>query len=39
MRDQGYHPVFDTDPTCMLHYALQLKQKGMIKESKERMTN
>tara|TARA_Y100000294_G_scaffold38842_2_gene34836 strand:- start:30421 stop:30837 length:417 start_codon:yes stop_codon:yes gene_type:complete len=37
MRDQGYHPVFDTDPTCMLHYALQLKQKGMIKESEERM--
>ena len=34
---KGYHPVFEIDKTCMLHYALQLKQKGMIKESEERM--
>ena len=32
----GYHTVFDTDTTCMLQYALQLKQKEMIKDSKER---
>ena len=37
MRNQGYHPVFDTDPTCMLHYAFHLKQKGLKKESEERM--
>ena len=28
MRDQGYHPVFDTDPTCMLHYAFAIETKS-----------
>ena len=35
MNNKGYHPVFETNPTCGLHYALKLKSEGLFQKADE----
>ena len=33
MNNKGYHPVFESNPTCGLHYALKLKNEGQFQKA------
>ena len=35
MNNKGYHPVFESNPTCGLHYALKLKNEGQFQKAEE----
>ena len=32
---KGYHPVFESNPTCGLHYALKLKNEGQVQKAED----
>ena len=35
MNNKGYHPVFESNPTCGLHYALKLKNEGQFQKAEQ----
>jgi len=35
MDTKGYHPVFESNPTCGLHYALKLKNEGQVQKAED----
>jgi len=35
MNNKGYHPVFESNPTYGLHYALKLKNEGQFQKAEE----
>ena len=35
MNNKVYHPVFESNPTCGLHYALKLKNEGQFQKAEE----
>ena len=39
MNNKGYHPVFESNPTCGLHYALKLKTKDSFKKQRKYYVN
>ncbi len=35
MINKGYHPVFESNPTCGLHYALKLKNEDQFQKAED----